>query len=260
MIILFIGDVVGRPGRDAVARWLPGIVAEHQPDVVIANAENTAGGTGATPETLDDLRACGVHAFTMGNHTWRKRVLLSSIDGMRDIVRPANFPEGVPGRGSAVITIPDGRKLGLLNLMGRVYMEPFNCPFERADRELHKLRAETPVIFVDMHAEATSEKVAMGWHLDGRVSVVVGTHTHIPTADERILPGGTASITDAGMTGPRDGIIGVDRHTVLRKFITGLPKPYDVAKGPVWFNGVVVEIDDGSGRARRIERVQRLEA
>ena len=259
MIILFIGDIVGRPGRDAVAHWLPEIVAEHAPDVVIANAENTAGGTGATPETLDELRKCGIHGFTMGNHTWRKRALLSSIDGMRDIVRPANFPDGVPGRGATVITIPDGRRLGLLNLLGRVYMEPFGCPFERAERELNRLRAEASVVLVDMHAEATSEKIAMSWHLDGRVSAVVGTHTHIPTADERILPGGTASITDVGMTGPRDGIIGVERDAVLRKFTTGLPKPYNVAKGPVWFNGVIVEVNDRTGHAERIERVQRIE-
>ncbi|MFP4501432.1 MAG: TIGR00282 family metallophosphoesterase [Candidatus Hydrogenedentota bacterium] len=259
MRILFIGDIVGRPGRQAVGHWLPELREAYALDIVVANAENIAGGTGATPETLEDLRQRGVEAFTMGNHTWRKRVLISAIEQMHDIVRPANFPEGVPGKGATVITLRDGRRLGLLNLIGRVFMDGNDCPFGRADKELTALRAQTPVVLVDMHAEATSEKVAMAWNLDGRCTAVIGTHTHVPTADERILPGGTAMITDVGMTGPRDSIIGVEREAVITKFKTGMPRTYNVAKGPVWLNGVFIEADDTSGRATRIERVTRAD-
>lgn len=255
MKILFIGDIVGRPGRQAVERWLPSLRETRAPDVVVANAENTAGGAGATPETLAELQRLGVDLFTMGNHTWRKRPLISAIDGMKHIVRPANFPDGIPGRGALVHTLPDGRKLGVLNLIGRVFMQAFGCPFERAVRELARLRTETPVILVDVHAEATSEKIALGWRLDGQCSAVVGSHTHVPTADERILPGGTAYITDVGMTGPRDGVIGVERDAVIAKFMTGLPHQHTVAKGPVWLNAVLIDVDDGTGRATRIERI-----
>ncbi|HNT89365.1 MAG TPA: TIGR00282 family metallophosphoesterase, partial [Candidatus Hydrogenedentes bacterium] len=176
------------------------------------------------------------------------------------VVRPANFPAGVPGRGAAVLTLPDRRRLALLNVMGRVFMTPFECPFACAARELEALRAQAHVTIVDFHAEATSEKVAFGWHLDGQCTAVLGTHTHVPTADERILPGGTAYITDIGMTGPRDGVIGTERDAVITKFITGLPRQFHVAKGPVWLNAVLVEADDASGRAVSIERIVREEA
>ena len=259
MKILFIGDIVGRPGRRAVARWLPGLCAEHAVDFVIANAENAAGGLGATPEILRELRDIGVQAFTLGNHAWRKEVLISNIERFPEVVRPANFPDCVPGRGAAVLTLSNGVRVGLLNVIGRVYMTPFNCPFERASREVEILRAQTSLIIVDMHAEATSEKVAMGWHLDGKCTAVLGTHTHVPTADERVLPQGTAFITDVGMTGPADGIIGTDRDAVLTKFLTGLPRQFNVAKGPVWLNAVVIDADEKSGRARGIVRVLRRE-
>jgi metallophosphoesterase (TIGR00282 family) len=191
----------------------------------------------------------------MGNHTWRKRPLISAIDGMNHIVRPANYPDGIPGRGALVHTLPDGRKLGVVNLLGRVFMEPNGCPFERAMRELARLRAETPLVLVDVHAEATSEKIALGWRLNGHCTAVVGSHTHVPTADERILPGGTAYITDVGMTGPRDGVIGVERDAVIARFLTGLPHQHTVAKGPVWLNAVQIDADDATGRATGIERI-----
>jgi 2',3'-cyclic-nucleotide 2'-phosphodiesterase len=255
MKLLFIGDIVGRSGRRAVARWLPEVYDTHQPDIVIANAENTAGGLGATPDVLDELRQTGIDAFTMGNHVWRKKVMADVIDKMADVVRPANYPPETPGRGAAVIRLSSGGKLGLLNLLGRVFMEPLDCPFRRADEELAWLRGETDVILADIHAEATSEKIALGWHLDGAVSAVIGTHTHVQTADEWILPGGTAYITDAGMCGPVLSVIGVERDIVLRKFLTGMPEKFNVARGPLCFNAVFIEADDRNGRAFRIERI-----
>jgi hypothetical protein len=224
-------------------------------DVVVANAENAAGGHGATPDVVAELAAAGVDAFTMGNHTWRKNVIFGMLENMPNLVRPANYPEGTPGRGAAVVTLKDGRKLGLLNLMGRVYMEPIECPFAHATRALEALRRETPVVLVDMHAEATSEKVAMGWHLDGQCSVVVGTHTHVQTADEWLLPEGTAYITDVGMCGPSHSVIGTDIEPVLKRFRTSLPQSFNVAKGPMQFCAVLVDVDDETGKALRIERV-----
>jgi len=255
MKILFIGDIVGRPGRKIVAKLLPELRARHQVDVVIANAENSAGGLGATPEILRELTDQGVHGFTFGNHTWRKKVLIGALEEMQQVVRPANYPPGVPGRGYTILTLPDGRKLGLLNLIGRVYMEAFDCPFRVGAESVELLRTQTNTILVDMHAEATSEKIAMGWHLAGHVSAVVGTHTHVQTGDEWILPGGTAYITDVGMCGPYIGVIGSERHNVLHKFITGMPKKFEVAHGPNIFCGVVIDIDDATGKARSIERV-----
>jgi metallophosphoesterase (TIGR00282 family) len=258
MNILFIGDIVGRPGRDVIHRLLPGLRAELAVDVVVANAENAAGGLGATPEILRELLACGIHAVTLGNHTWRKKELAPAIENFPTVVRPANFPPSNPGRGSAIIPLPDGRALGLVNLLGRVYMEPFEDPFRIGLEEVERLRITTPIVLVDMHAEATSEKVAMGWYLDGRASAVVGTHTHVQTADERVLPAGTAYITDVGMTGPRDSVIGTDKDIVVQKFVTGMPVPFEVARGPAILSAVLVEVDDLSGRALRIERVSRM--
>lgn len=255
MRILFVGDVVGRPGRRVVAEVLPRLRSERQVDVVVANAENAAGGHGATPEVLKELSNAGVDAFTMGNHTWRKQVLFPLLDSMENIVRPANYPAGAPGRGAAVVTLQDGRKLGLLNLIGRVYMEPLDCPFQAADSLLEGLRKETHLILVDMHAEATSEKIAMGWHLDGQCSAVVGTHTHVQTADEWILPQGTGFITDVGMCGPSHSVIGTDIEPVLKRFRTGLPQSFNVAKGPAQFSAVQVDVDDDTGKATAIERV-----
>lgn len=259
MNILFIGDIVGRPGRDSVARWLPELREEFAVDIVVANAENSAGGLGATPETIRELFAMDVQAITMGNHTWRKRQLVNGIDALENVVRPANYPPDNPGRGSAVIDLADGRKLGLVNVIGRVYMEPFACPFEVAEREAEAVRAETPVVLVDMHAEATAEKVALGWHLDGKCTAVVGTHTHVQTADERILPQGTAYISDVGMTGPTNSVIGMECAGVLRKFVTGMPERWEVAKGRPALMAVVIQADDSTGSATSIERVFKLE-
>ena len=260
MRVLFVGDVVGRPGRKAVAAVLPRLRREHAVDVVVANAENAAGGHGATPDVLEELRLAGVDAFTMGNHTWRKRCIFKMLNDMPNLVRPANYPEGTPGRGAMVVPLPDGRKLGVLNLMGRVYMEPIDCPFARADRELEALRQETNVILVDMHAEATSEKMAMGWYLDGRCSAVVGTHTHVQTADEWVLPKGTGYITDVGMCGPTHSIIGTEVEPVLTRFTTCLPQTFNVAKGPKHFCAVLLDADDTTGKAVGITRLlERME-
>ncbi len=253
MNILFIGDIVGKPGRRAVAHFLPELLADKPIDFVIANAENSAGGLGTTPDVLDELMKLGVHGFTMGNHTWRKNVLIHALDRY-PLVRPANYPPGVPGRGSMVLTLPDGRKLGVVNLIGRIYMEPNECPFLRGEREVSALQSETPVVLVDFHAEATSEKIALGWHLDGCCSAVLGTHTHVQTADTWIMPGGTAFQCDVGMCGPRDSVIGTIRDKVINRFITGMPEKFEVAGGPAVFCAVLLKVNDASGQTTSIER------
>lgn len=255
MKLIFIGDIVGQPGRKSVAQHLPYVRDRWQPDVIVANAENAAGGLGATPDILRELKSLGVQGFTMGNHTWRKKAIISALPEFPELVRPANYPPGLPGKGATIIALPDGRKLGVLDLIGRVYMEPFDCPFRTADEMLPMLEAQTSAILVDMHAEATSEKIAMGWHLEGRCSVVVGTHTHVQTADEWIMPKGTAYITDVGMCGPIHSVIGTDKDIVVNKFVTGMPEKFVVAKGPGIFAAVFVEIDDESGKALQIERI-----
>ncbi len=257
MNILFIGDVVGRPGRTAIERWLPQLREEFAIDVVIANAENAAGGIGATPEILKELERAGIHGFTLGNHSFRKKELAPAIDAMSNVVRPANYPAGVPGRGAALIPLPDGRRLGIVNLLGRVYMDPFDCPFHVGIAEVDRLRTSTPVVLVDMHAEATSEKQAMGWFLDGHCTAVVGTHTHVQSADERFLTHGTACLNDVGMTGPRDSVIGTDIEPVLRKFLTGMPTPFEVAKGHPILSAVIIQADDHTGQALGIQRIMR---
>jgi metallophosphoesterase (TIGR00282 family) len=259
MNLLFIGDVVGRPGRRAVAQWLPVLRRELEADFVVANGENSAGGFGITPQTFQELTAAGVDVVTGGNHIWHTREAPALLDGEPAILRPANYPAGAPGRGAGVFQTR-GARVAVLNLEGRVFMEPLASPFECAREEVARLRADTRVILVDMHAEATSEKAALAWHLDGRVSAVVGTHTHVQTADERILPGGTAFITDAGMTGPRDSVIGMSREIVLQRFLTQLPARFDVAAGPAQLNGVLIEVDPATGRASAIRRVNRVEA
>lgn len=255
MRILFIGDVVGRTGRGAVARALPELRKTHAVDLVVANAENSAAGIGATPSTLQELRRHGVDLFTLGNHTWRKKELLDAMDGLACAARPANFPEGLPGRGAVTATLADGRKAAVLNLLGRVYMDPTDCPFAAADRLLPELREITPVVLVDFHAEATSEKAALGWHLDGRCSAVIGTHTHVQTADEWIMPGGTAFLSDAGMTGPTHSIIGMKRGPILEKFVRGIPGKFEVAEGPAIFSAVLLDVDDTTGKALSITRI-----
>lgn len=260
--ILLVGDIVGKPGRRVLARSLPPLRREHALDLVIANGENSAGGFGITRETFDDIVACGVDVVTGGNHTWKAREVVSLLDSDLRLLRPANYPAGTPGRGAGIFR-PTGRRagapgVGVLNLQGRVFMEALDSPFRVGWDQVEILRRETPVIVVDMHAEATSEKVALAWYLDGRVSAVIGTHTHVQTADERILPNGTAFITDAGMTGPRDSIIGMGREEVLQRFLTLLPVRFDVAKGRAQLNAVLLEIDE-AGRAVSIQRVAQLE-
>jgi hypothetical protein len=259
MRILFIGDIVGEPGRACVRKWLPDLIAAHGIDFVAANGENAAGGLGATPAILRELLGYGIHAITMGNHTWRKKELAPVIDTLGPVVRPANYAEGVPGKGSMVIPLADGRSIGIVNLIGRVFMEPSVCPFTVGRREVTRLRERTPVVIVDMHAEATAEKVAMGWYLDGLCTAVVGTHTHVQTADERLLHQGTAYITDVGMTGPMDSVIGVERERIIHKFLTGMPIEHAIAKERPGLSAVVIDADDATGRARSIERVTRVD-
>jgi len=255
MKLVFIGDIVGKPGRQIVAQRIREIREAWQPDILLANAENSAGGLGATPEVIEELKKLGIAGFTMGNHTWRKKSIIPAMPGLPELVRPANYSPGMPGRGHTILTLPDGRKLGLLNLIGRVYMEPNDCPFRAADALLPELLKETRTILVDMHAEATSEKIAMGWHLDGRCSAVVGTHTHVQTADNWIMPGGTAFITDVGMCGPIQSVIGTDKDVVVKKFISGMPEKFEVATGAALLSAVAIEIDDATGQARSINRI-----
>jgi metallophosphoesterase (TIGR00282 family) len=255
MRLLFIGDIVGRPGRDLVRQGLRALVDVHAIDLVIANAENAAGGFGITREIGDELLDRGVDVMTSGNHIWDKKEALEYIGAEPRLLRPANFPEGAPGRGSYLARGRDGQGVGVVNVMGRIYMAPLDDPFAVARREIEALRARARVVFVDFHAEATSEKLAMGWHLDGRVTAVVGTHTHVQTADEQVLPQGTAYITDVGMTGPHDGIIGVEREAALSRFLTGMPSRFETATGNPRLHAVVIDADESTGRARGIERL-----
>jgi len=253
--VLFIGDVTGKPGRRIVADRLPALRRTHGLDVVIANGENSAGGMGLTAGTVAELLASGVDVITNGNHVWHNREAYELLDADPRVLRPANYPPGVPGRGAAVVTTPGGVVIGVLNLQGRVFMQELDDPFRAGREQAAALRAKVPAVIVDFHAEATSEKIAMGWYLDGHVSAVIGTHTHVQTADERILPQGTAFITDVGMTGPRDGIIGMAREAILERFLTQLPVRFEVAPGLVQLNGVIITVGD-DGRAGAIERLQ----
>jgi hypothetical protein len=253
--ILFIGDIVGKPGRQIVQNGLPHLIEEFAPNLVIANGENAAGGNGLTPQIAEELFACGIHVLTGGNHIWKQREIIEYINEEPRVIRPANYPEGAPGN-YFYIWEKEGVKIAVLSLLGRVFMEPIDCPFKRGEKEVAQLSQITPNIVVDFHAEATSEKVAMGWFLDGKVSAVCGTHTHVQTADERILPGGTAYITDIGMSGPFDSVIGVDKEAVLAKFLTGLPVRFEVAKRDPRLCGVKITIDQLTGKAISIERFQ----
>jgi metallophosphoesterase (TIGR00282 family) len=258
MRFLFLGDVFGKPGRQAVKHFVPKLIASRGLDLVVANAENSAGGAGVTPESADELLASEVNLLTAGNHIWSKREIVPYLEapGSR-LLRPANYPKGAPGRGSAIAETPDGRKLGVVNIEGRVFMKDLDDPFAVVEAELAKLRAAgARAILVDMHCEATSEKNAMGHYLDGRVSAVLGTHTHIQTADARVLAGGTAYVTDVGMCGPWDSVIGVKKELVLQRFLTQRPVPFEPAKREVYLQGAIVEVDDETGKARSIERVQ----
>jgi len=255
MNILFIGDIVGRPGRELVRRGLRGLVQHHDVDLVIANVENAAAGFGLTRDIGDSLVDAGVDVMTSGNHIWDKKEVLEYMPAEPRLLRPANYPAGAPGRGSYVAQTGDGRAVGVVNIMGRVFMLQIDDPFAVVLREIEAIRHRTRVIIVDFHAEATSEKTAMGWHLDGKVTAVLGTHTHVQTADERILPHGTAYLTDAGMTGPHDSIIGMDKEPSLARFLTGMPVKFEPAAGNARLNGALIEADDKTGRATRITRV-----
>jgi metallophosphoesterase (TIGR00282 family) len=256
--LLFLGDVFGKPGRQAVQRLVPRLIAREKLDVVVANAENAASGLGVTPENALELLAAEVDLLTSGNHIWAKREIVPYLDApSARLIRPANYPAGTPGRGRAVVTTPDGRRLGVVNIEGRVFMRPLEDPFRVALQEVNTLKAEgVTAILVDMHCEATSEKNAMGWYLDGKVSAVLGTHTHVQTADARVLPGGTAFITDVGMCGPWESIIGVKKELAIERFLTSRPVSFEPAKRDVWLQGAIVDIDDATGRARSIVRVQ----
>ncbi len=253
--ILFIGDIIGKPGRQALSRELHRLVDRHNVDIVIANGENAAGGFGLTEETARELFKQGVHLLTGGNHIWDKKEQVPLILADPRILRPANYPAGALGNGSAVLTTPGGVKVGVLNLEGRVYMKTLECPFKVADREIERLKQETSIIFVDFHAEATSEKSALGWYLDGRISALIGTHTHVQTADERILTQGTAFLTDAGMTGAFDSVIGMGKEETISRFLTQLPSKFEVAKKDIRLNGVVIGVDEQTGKALTIERI-----
>jgi len=256
MRLLFLGDIVGKPGRDLIRRHVRALAARQRADLVIANGENAAGGAGITRDNMLEILAAGVDVITTGNHVWDKRETLEFIGNEPRLLRPANYPEGTPGAGSYVATLASGELVGVINVMGRVFLHAIDDPFRAADREIERVRAAgARVIFVDVHAETTSEKLALSYYLDGKVSAVIGTHTHVQTADERILPGGTACLTDVGMTGPHDGVIGIEKSAIIARFVSGLPGRFETASGDPRLNAVLIGVDGDSGRATRIERL-----
>jgi metallophosphoesterase (TIGR00282 family) len=256
MKVLFVGDIVGKPGRNAVKALLPGLVDKCKIDFVIANGENIAGGFGLTEPLVAELFRTGINVITTGNHVWDKRDFVSYISKDNRVLRPLNYPPGVPGSGSIVLTLPNGLKAAVLNLSGRVFLNGMDCPFRTGKGEIEKLSTETNIIFVDLHAEATSEKIAFGYFVDGKVSAVIGTHTHVQTADEKILEGGTAYITDVGMTGPSYSVIGMEVDQIIRRFLTSMPAKFETAQGPVILSAVTIDINNETGRATGIQRLQ----
>ncbi|MFB3924098.1 MAG: TIGR00282 family metallophosphoesterase [Terriglobia bacterium] len=259
MKILFIGDIVGQPGRRVVKEMLPGLRAEFAPDLVLANGENAAAGFGITPALVEELLDLGIAVLTSGNHIWDKKeifpYLIDHTDGR--LLRPGNYPGDSPGNGLYMGKAGDGSRYAVMNLQGRVFMPSIDCPFRAVDSLLEKIPPEVKIRLLDFHAEATSEKRAFGWYLDGRVTAVLGTHTHVPTADETVLPGGTAYITDLGMTGPYDSVIGIEKEPIIRKFINQIPTRFEIAKGDVRLSAVLIEADPATGRALAIQRVMR---
>jgi metallophosphoesterase (TIGR00282 family) len=256
MKVLFIGDIIGEPGRKMVKQALPELLKAYVPDLVIANGENAAGGFGITPEVAEELFALGIHVLTSGNHVWDKKEIEPWLARQDRLIRPANYPADAPGVGSVVVSSDRG-KVAVLNLEGRVFMSPLEDPFRTAEREAERLRKETRTIIVDFHAEATSEKAALAWHLDGKVTAVLGTHTHVQTADERVLPGGTAFMTDVGMTGPTDSVIGVRKEDAISRFLTQRPRRFEIPKGgAVHLDAAAIEIDQKTGKALKIERIK----
>ena len=259
MKILVLGDVVGKPGRRAIADFVPLLRAEHDPEIVIANAENAAGGLGLTPEIACRLLNAGVDVLTLGNHAWSRKEIMEYLEVEPRLLRPANFPPGLPGRGFGVFEGASGARIGVVNLIGRTFMVPVEDPFRAADAILKEIHEQTRTAIVDMHAEATSEKVAIGWYLDGRATAVIGTHTHVQTSDERVLPEGTAYITDTGMVGPRDSVLGLEKDLAIERFLTQVQGRIEVAGGPYIVNGVIVEADAETGRAVGISRIVKWE-
>ena len=258
MNILCVGDIVGRPGRNALAGLLTDLKKEFKLDFVIANGENSAGGSGITSRVANELFELGCDCLTTGDHVWDKSEILTFLPTVENLLRPANFPVGTPGRGWCVCETQNGYKIGVINLLGRVFMRyNVNCPFRELTSIVDEIKKATPIIVVDIHAEATSEKVALGLFIDGKVSAVFGTHTHVQTADEKILPGKTAYITDLGMTGPHDSVIGQNKEKIIERFWTSLPTRFDVATGDLQLQGVVLDIDEKNGSARKITRLQR---
>ena len=255
MKILFVGDIFGKPGRDIARRGIPALVERRGIDFVIANVENSAAGFGVTGDIAETILSYGVDAMTSGNHVWDKKEILDYTPRQPKLIRPANFPTGAPGRGSYLGRTRTGEPIGVINVMGRIFMSPLDDPFAVAQKEVEAMRGKARVILVDFHAEATSEKVAMGWHLDGRVTGVFGTHTHVQTADDRILPKGTAYLTDVGMTGPHDSIIGVTTEVALGRFLNGMPARFESATGPGRLNAVLITADQSTGRATAIQRL-----
>lgn len=257
MNLLFIGDIYASPGRNVVASHLAELQATYGIQLTIANAENSAGGFGVTPQIADEFFSMGIDVITTGNHVWDKREFYDYMDRHPRVVRPANYPDGLPGKGLIFVESRHGVQCAVMNLQGRAHMTPIDCPFHKANDLLAQIPEQVKVRFVDFHAELTSEKVAMGWHLDGRVSAMIGTHTHVPTADTRILPKGTGYQTDCGMTGPYDGVIGADKELVLKKFLTSLPVRLEASKRGAELHAVLVQIEDQTGRCTAIERIVR---
>lgn len=255
MKVMFIGDIVGNTGRKAVKMVLPTLSQKYNPHIIIANAENAAGGRGVTSAIIREFVELGIHGFTMGNHTWDNKEIFEWIDDDKRVVRPANFPPGTPGHGVTTIR-GTGKEITLIDLQGRTFLPAIDCPFRKVDEILEGMGKKRKPVFVDFHAEATSEKIAMGWHLDGRASVVVGTHTHVQTNDDIILPNGTAYLTDVGMVGSMEGVLGMEREAVLYKFKTQLPARFVVDEGKWHFHAVLVEIDDETGRAVKFEKIR----
>jgi 2',3'-cyclic-nucleotide 2'-phosphodiesterase len=255
MRILFVGDVVGSPGREMVKEYVPKLKEKYRPTITIINGENAAGGKGITAAIYREFLEIGAQAVTLGNHAWDNRDIYDFIDQAKYLVRPANFPEEVPGKGIVYIKV-NQEEVAIINLQGRTFMPSIDCPFKKADELINEARERTPLIFIDFHAEATSEKQAMGWYVNGRVSAVVGTHTHVQTADERILDAGTAYLSDVGMTGPYDGILGVEKDQVIKRFLTNLPVRFEVPKtGRTQLSAVVIDLDKKTGLAKKIQRI-----
>lgn len=256
MKVLFIGDIVGKGGRTAVKALLPNLVDKYKIELVIANGENIAAGFGLTESLVEELFNTGVHVITTGNHVWDKKEIIPHISKENRLLRPLNYPPGVPGSGSIVLSMQNGRKVAVINISGRVFMPGYDCPFRTGRAEIETLSKETDIIIVDFHAEATSEKIAFGYFVDGKVSAVIGTHTHVQTADEKVLPNGTAYITDVGMTGPGHSVIGMEINQIVQRFLTSMPAKFETAQGEAILSAVVIEINNDTGKASAIQRLQ----